>query len=78
MADSETLDFLVQRGKTAKLVTSVCTGSMVLGAAGLLRGYKATSHWSVRDILPHLGAELAVNRGERPQPHHCRRHHGGD
>jgi cyclohexyl-isocyanide hydratase len=62
MTDSETLDFLARRGKTAKLVTSVCTGSMVLGAAGLLRGYKATSHWSVRDILPLLGAELAVNR----------------
>src|SRR5512146_650745 len=62
MTDSETLDFLARRGKTAKLVTSVCTGSMVLGAAGLLRGYKATSHWSVRDLLPQLGAELAVNR----------------
>jgi cyclohexyl-isocyanide hydratase len=62
MTDSETLDFLARRGKTAKLVTSVCTGSMVLGAAGLLRGYKATSHWSVRDILPQLGAELVVNR----------------
>lgn len=62
MTDSETLDFLAQRGKTAKLVTSVCTGSMVLGAAGLLRGYKATSHWSVRDLLPQLGAELVVNR----------------
>jgi cyclohexyl-isocyanide hydratase len=62
MTDSETLDFLARRGKTAKLVTSVCTGSMVLGAAGLLRGYKATSHWSVRDLLPQLGAELVVNR----------------
>jgi cyclohexyl-isocyanide hydratase len=62
MTDSETLDFLAQRGTTAKLVTSVCTGSMVLGAAGLLRGYKATSHWSVRDLLPQLGAELVVNR----------------
>lgn len=62
MTDSETLDFLAQRGKTAKLVTSVCTGSMVLGAAGLLRGYKATSHWSVRDLLPLLGAEVVVNR----------------
>lgn len=45
MTDSETLDFLTRRGKSAKLLTSVCTGSMVLGAAGLLRGYKATSHW---------------------------------
>jgi cyclohexyl-isocyanide hydratase len=60
---SETLDFLTRRGKTAKLITSVCTGSMVLGAAGLVRGYKATSHWSVRDLLPQLGAELVVSRG---------------
>src|SRR5215472_15071164 len=62
MTDDETLNFLSQRGKTAKLVTSVCSGSLVLGAAGLLRGYKATSHWAVRDILPLLGAELVVNR----------------
>ena len=62
MTDGETLDFLARRGKTAKLVTSVCTGSMVLGAAGLLRGYKATSHWSVRDLLPQLGAELVLSR----------------
>jgi cyclohexyl-isocyanide hydratase len=62
MKDDETLAFLSQRGKTARLVTSVCSGSMVLGAAGLLRGYKATSHWAVRDILPLLGAELVVNR----------------
>lgn len=62
MKDDETLGFLSQRGKTARLVTSVCTGSLVLGAAGLLRGYKATSHWSMRDILPLLGAELVVNR----------------
>lgn len=62
MTDNETLDFLVRHEKTAKLVTSVCTGSMVLGAAGLLRGYKATSHWSVRDLLPQFGAELVVNR----------------
>ena len=62
MTDDETLDFLARRGKTAKLVTSVCSGSMLLGAAGLLRGYKATSHWAVRDILPQLGAQLVVSR----------------
>ena len=62
MTDSETLDFLARHGKTARFVTSVCTGAMVLGAAGLLRGYKATSHWSVRDLLPQFGAELVVNR----------------
>ena len=62
MKEAETLDFLSRKAKTAKLVTSVCTGSMILGAAGLLRGYKATSHWSVRDFLPLLGAELVINR----------------
>ena len=62
MTDAETLNFLSRCGKTARLVTSVCSGSLVLGAAGLLRGYKATSHWAVRDLLPLLGAEVVVNR----------------
>ena len=62
MTDTETLNFLSRCGKTAKLVTSVCSGSLVLGAAGLLRGYKATSHWAVRDILPILGAEVVPGR----------------
>jgi cyclohexyl-isocyanide hydratase len=62
MSDDETLHFLAEKGKTAKLVTSVCSGSLVLGAVGLLRGYKATSHWAVRDILPLLGAELVTSR----------------
>ncbi|HEY6321547.1 MAG TPA: DJ-1/PfpI family protein [Thermoanaerobaculia bacterium] len=62
MRDADTINFLSRCGKTAKLVTSVCTGSMILGAAGLLRGYKATSHWGVRDLLPLLGAELVVER----------------
>jgi len=57
MKDRETLDFLRAYGNTAKYVTSVCTGSLILGAAGLLNGYKATSHWSLRDeILPLFGA----------------------
>ncbi len=62
MTDTETLNFLSRCGKTATLVTSVCTGSLVLGAAGLLRGYKATSHWALRDILPLLGAEVVAGR----------------
>jgi cyclohexyl-isocyanide hydratase len=49
MDDPEVLTFLREQGKTARYITSDCTGSLVLGAAGLLRGYKATSHWSVRD-----------------------------
>ena len=56
MEDPEVLDFLAERGKTARFVTSVCTGSLILGAAGLLNGYKATSYWSTRDVLKELGA----------------------
>ena len=57
MDDPEVLAFFADRGKTARYITSDCTGSLVLGAAGLLRGYKATSHWSVRDApLAAMGA----------------------
>lgn len=62
MRDRETLAFLADAGKRAKYVTSVCTGSLVLGAAGLLRGYQATSHWAVRDVLSSLGAKPAEGR----------------
>jgi putative intracellular protease/amidase len=55
-ADPETRAFMADRGARAKYVTSVCSGSLVLGAAGLLKGYKATSHWSVRDALAGFGA----------------------
>jgi cyclohexyl-isocyanide hydratase len=43
-------------------VTSVCTGSLVLGAAGLLRGYRAGCHWAQRDMLPLFGAEPVAER----------------
>lgn len=56
MNDPETVRFLADRGRRAKYVTSVCSGSLMLGAAGLLRGYKATSHWACRDLLPLFGA----------------------
>jgi putative intracellular protease/amidase len=56
MEDEATIRFLADRGARARYVTSVCTGSLVLGAAGLLKGYKATSHWVTRDILKDLGA----------------------
>jgi cyclohexyl-isocyanide hydratase len=56
MDDQEVLEFLADRGKRARHVTSDCTGALVLGAAGLLRGYRATAHWYVRDILALLGA----------------------
>ena len=56
MQDAETIAFLQDRAGRARWVTSVCTGSLVLGAAGLLRGYRATSHWLTHAILPDLGA----------------------
>ncbi|MCV4275844.1 DJ-1/PfpI family protein [Pseudomonas capsici] len=54
--DAETLAFMADRGARAKYITSVCSGSLILGAAGLLKGYKATSHWSCRDALAGFGA----------------------
>jgi len=55
-ADEETLAFLRSQVDKAKWVTSVCTGSLILGAAGLLNGYRAVTHWTSMDILPFVGA----------------------
>jgi cyclohexyl-isocyanide hydratase len=63
MHDAALLGFLRDRAERAAWVTSVCTGALILGAAGLLRGYRATSHWCVRDsVLPLLGAEPVAER----------------
>jgi cyclohexyl-isocyanide hydratase len=56
MQNPEILDYLADRGARARYVTSVCTGSLVLGAAGLLRGYKASSYWASRHLLTLFGA----------------------
>lgn len=56
LEDEETLTFLREQAENATYVTSVCTGALVLGAAGLLRGYKATTHWSSTDLLAPFGA----------------------
>lgn len=56
MEDDETLAFLRRQAKTAAWVTSVCTGALALGAAGLLQGYRATTHWASHDQLALLGA----------------------
>jgi len=56
LRDDATRAFMADRGARAKYVTSVCTGSLILGAAGLLKGYKATSHWAARDSLAEFGA----------------------
>lgn len=60
--DRQTVDFIRAQGEAARFVTSVCTGSLLLGAAGLLRGYQATSHWYVRDLLAHMGAVVRTDR----------------
>lgn len=56
MRDPKMLDFLADRGARAKWVASVCTGSLLLGQAGLLHGYRATSHWLGRPLLKDFGA----------------------
>jgi cyclohexyl-isocyanide hydratase len=62
MGDAEVLKFLQQQGQTAKYITSVCTGSLILAAAGLLQGYRAACHWAFRDQLPMLGVEVGNER----------------
>jgi cyclohexyl-isocyanide hydratase len=54
--DVETLSFIRKQAETAKYVTSVCTGSLVLAAAGLLKGKRAACHWMSRDMLKEFGA----------------------
>ena len=54
--DAEMLDFLRQQAEGAKYITSVCTGSLVLGAAGLLKGYRAATHWTAMEFLTAFGA----------------------
>ena len=51
MEDAALLAFLRDQAETARYVTSVCSGSLVLGAAGLLNGYRATTHWAAHDVL---------------------------
>ncbi|NRF71184.1 DJ-1/PfpI family protein [Aquincola sp. S2] len=62
LTDKVTLGFLRQQGETARYVTSVCNGSLVLGAAGLLNGYRSACHWMWRKYLPRFGAEPVAER----------------
>ena len=62
LGDSAALAFLADRGSRARWVCSVCTGSLLLGAAGLLRGYRAAVHWGARDALSQFGAEPSDER----------------
>ncbi len=62
MQDQSTLNYLAEAGAQSDWVTSVCTGSLLLAAAGLLDGYRATSHWYVKDLLAMAGAEVTDGR----------------
>lgn len=60
--DAETLQFVRKRGGAARYVTSVCTGAFVLGAAGLLKSRRATTHWAYHHLLARVGATPVVGR----------------
>lgn len=62
LEDRETVDWISRTAAAARLVTSVCTGSLLLARAGLLDGKRATSHWSALDDLEALGAGIEVER----------------
>jgi len=60
--DAETLEFIRRQAKGARYVTSVCTGALVLGAAGLLKGRRAATHWMSREMLSAFGATPLAER----------------
>lgn len=62
LSDDETLAFLRTQGQAARYVTSVCNGSILLGAAGLIDGYKSACHWMWRHYLPQFGAQPVAAR----------------
>jgi cyclohexyl-isocyanide hydratase len=56
LEDKAVLDFVWERAAQARYITSVCSGALVLGAAGLLKGKRATTHWYAHDFLEEFGA----------------------
>jgi len=62
LGDEDVLQFLRRQAEVAQYVTSVCSGSLLLGAAGLLEGYKSACHWAFRDKLREFGAEPVAER----------------
>ena len=62
LLDETVLQFLREQAASARYITSVCTGALVLGAAGLLRGRRATTHWASHDLLSRFGATPVSGR----------------
>ncbi len=62
MGDDAVVDWVRSASETATYVTSVCTGSLLLGAAGVLEGLTATTHWGAKDMLEPLGATYVAER----------------
>jgi cyclohexyl-isocyanide hydratase len=62
MEDADALRFLAAHAGSATYVTSVCSGSLILAAAGLLQGYRATTHWTSLDVLAAFGVEVDARR----------------
>jgi cyclohexyl-isocyanide hydratase len=62
IADDTAMAWVRSVGAEARWVTSVCTGSLILGAAGLLKGYRAATHWSWREYLAMFGTEMVPER----------------
>ncbi|GFE64864.1 DJ-1/PfpI family protein [Litoreibacter roseus] len=62
MEDSETIEFIASQGASAKYVTSVCTGALILGQAGLLDGYRAATHWLAMPAMDAFGATAVDER----------------
>lgn len=62
LTDEGTLEFVRSQAKTARFVTSVCTGSLVLGKAGLLTGRRAATHWNAMDLLERFEAIPVAER----------------
>jgi cyclohexyl-isocyanide hydratase len=62
MLDAETVEFVRRRGEAARHVFGICTGSLLLGAAGLLQGRRAGGHWQARDLLSRFGAVVSDAR----------------
>lgn len=62
MSDAAVLEYLARAGAKARYVTSVCTGSLILAAAGLLDGYRAACHWNAREHLALFNVDVSRER----------------